>query len=175
MKSAVFPRSSANAPEYGNILTMIATPASARAGSLVAFTAPSAQVMAILDAAETVRMRLVLQSATSGDQHGRQLDLLAGELRALRQALRDPKLDSRLSSLGSALALMAEAFRKPGPELVLWCKDVLEVPPRRLANHLDALAGRAYEPVILEARLARHLDRERIARLKRSPLPRRQW
>jgi hypothetical protein len=78
---------------------MIATP------SMVAF-APSAQVLELLDAAEAVRVRLLLQSATSGDQHRRQLGLLAGELRALRQALRDPKLDGRLSSLGSALGLM---------------------------------------------------------------------
>jgi hypothetical protein len=54
----------------------------------VAFTAPSAQVLAILDAAEAVRVRLVLFSATVGDQHDRQRHLLAGELRALGQCER---------------------------------------------------------------------------------------
>jgi hypothetical protein len=154
---------------------------------LVAFTAPSAQVMAILDAAEMVRVRLVLFSATGGDQRGRQLGLLAGELRALRQALRDPKLDGRLSCLGSALGLMAEEFRDPGPELTGWCVNVIEVPPRRLAKHLDALANALfpsdetelpwaeYEPAVLEELLAPHLDRTRIARLKSAPLPRRRW
>jgi hypothetical protein len=154
---------------------------------LVAFAAPSAQVMHILDAAEAVRVRLVLLSGTDGDQHVRQLNLLAGELRALRQAFRDPTLDGRLSCLGSALGLMAEAFRRPTPELAGWCNSVLEVPPRRLANHLDALAEALfqpgetelpwveYEPVVLEELLARHLDRERVTRLKKAPLPRRRW
>jgi hypothetical protein len=160
----------------------------AAAPTLVGFTAPSAQVMHILDAAEAVRVRLVLVSATTGEQHARQLSLLAGELRALRQELRDPKLDGRLSSLGSVLGLMAEAFRKPGPELVGWCNNVLEVPPRRLAQHLDALAEalflgetelpwptEAYEPAVLEPLLAGHLNRARVLRLKSSPLPRRRW
>jgi hypothetical protein len=167
---------------------MTSTPEKAAAPKLVAFTAPSAQVMAILDAAEVVRVRLVLASATTGEQHGRHLSLLAGELRALRQALRDPKLDGRLSSLGSALGLMAEVFRNPGPELAGWCNNVIEVPPRRLAHHLDALAdalflgepelpwsGEAYEPVVLEPLLAAHLNRARILRLKSAPLPRRRW
>jgi hypothetical protein len=164
------------------------TPQQAAASKLVAFTAPSRQVMEILDAAETVRIRLLLLSATSGDQHGR-LSLLAGELQALRQALGDPKLDSRLSCLGSALGLMAEVFRNPGPELALWCANVLDLPPLRLAHHLDALAnalfvsdeaesprsGTAYEPAVLEELLVRHLDRARIVRLKSAPLPRRRW
>jgi DNA-binding transcriptional ArsR family regulator len=161
---------------------MIATPP-----RLVEFTAPSKQVMAVLDAAEVVRIRLLLQSATGGEQLARQLRLLAGELQALRTALQDPKLDNRLSSLGSALGLMAEVFRNPGPELARWCNDVLGMPPKRLARHLDVLAEAlflpdevelswpAYEPAVLEALLARHLDRERIGRLKRAPLPRRQW
>jgi hypothetical protein len=62
------------------------------------------------------------------------------QLRALDRAFRDPKLDNRLSCLGSALGLMAEVFRNRGPELAGWCGNVLEVPPRRLAHHLDALA-----------------------------------
>jgi hypothetical protein len=80
-------------------------------------------------------------------------------------------------------------FHKQDPELARWSHDVLEMPPRRLARHLDALAdalflsgepelpwtGEAYEPVVLEALLARHLDRERIGRLKRAPLLRRRW
>jgi hypothetical protein len=137
----------------------------------IAFAAPSVQVLAILDDAEVVRVRLVLFSATIGEQRGRHLGLLAGELEALRRALRDDEHDSRLSRLGSALAMMAEVFRQPGPELAGWCKDVLEVPPRRLARHLDVLAnalfpsgepelpwGSAYEPVVLEALLVRHLE-----------------
>jgi hypothetical protein len=159
----------------------------AAAPKLVGFTAPGPQVAAILDAAEAVRIRLVLFGATGGDQHARQLSLLAGELRALRQALRDPKLDGRLSGLGSALGLMAEVFRKPGPELAGWCANVLEAPPRRLAKHLDALAnalfppGEAelpwaeYEPAVLEELLMQHLDSTRIARLKKAPLPRLRW
>jgi hypothetical protein len=154
---------------------------------LVAFTAPSAQVMHILDAAEMVRVRLVLLSATGGDQHGRQLNLLAGELQALRQAFRDPNLDGRLSGSGSALRLMAEAFHNPGSELAGWCNNVIEVPPRRLARHLDALANALflsgdgelpwaeYEPAVLEELLVRHLDRARVARLKSAPLPRKRW
>jgi hypothetical protein len=154
---------------------------------LAAFTAPSAQVMRILDGAEMVRVRLVLFSATDGDQRGRHLKLLAGELRVLREEFRDPKLDGRLSGLGSALGLMAEAFRNPGPELAGWCNNVLEVPPRRLAKHLDALANALfapgetelpwaeYEPAVLEELLARYLDRARIARLKSAPLPRKRW
>jgi hypothetical protein len=161
---------------------MIATPP-----RLVEFTAPSKQVMVVIDSAEAVRIRLLLCSATGGEQLARQLRLLAGELQALREALQDPQLDNRLSSLGSALAMMAEVFRNPGPELALWCKDVLEVPSKRLARHLDVLAEtlfqpdevelpwQAYEPAVLEALLARILDRERIGRLKRAPLPRRQW
>jgi hypothetical protein len=162
---------------------MIATPS-----RMVEFTAPSKQVMLVIGGAEAVRIRLLLCSATTGgEQHARQLRLLAGELEALRVAFQDPKLDMRLSSLGSALGLMAEVFRNPSPELTLWCRDVLEVPPRRLAHHLDVLAEAlfmpneaelpwpAYEPAVLEALLARHLDRERIGRLKRAPLPRRQW
>jgi hypothetical protein len=102
--------------------------------------------MGILDAGEAVRIRLLLCSATGGEQLGRQLGLLAGELQALRAALLDPKLDNRLSSLGSALGLMAEVFRDAGPELALWCNDVLEVPPRRLARHLDVLAEALFLP-----------------------------
>jgi hypothetical protein len=165
------------------------TPQQAAASKLVAFTAPSRQVMEILDAAETVRIRLLLLSATSGDQHGRQLRLLAGELRALGQSFRDPALDGRLSRLGSALGLMAEAFRNPGPELAGWCNNVLEVPPRRLARHLDVLAGAlfvtaeaerpqpgsAYDPLLLDRWLGPQLDRARIAGLKSAPLPRRRW
>jgi hypothetical protein len=107
---------------------------------LAAFTAPSAQVMRILDAAEAVRVRLVLVGLTSGNQHDRQLCLLTGELRALAQAFRDPALDGRLSRFSSALGLMAEVFRNPGPELAGWCNNVIEVPPRRLAHHLSVLA-----------------------------------
>jgi hypothetical protein len=83
---------------------------------------------------------------------------------------------------------MGEAFRDPGPELAGWCNNVLEVPPRRLAHHLDALADALfqpgetaelpwaeYEPVVLEELLARHLDRARVLRLKKAPLPRRRW
>jgi hypothetical protein len=149
---------------------------------------PGRQVTAILDAAETVRVRLVLFGATTGDQHGRQLSLLAGELQALDRAFRDPGLDGRLSRLGSALGLMAEVFRNPGPELAGWCNNYLDVPPRRLAHHLDALAdalfqpgeperprpGGAYELAVIEELLVRHLDRARVLRLKRAPLPRRQ-
>jgi hypothetical protein len=166
---------------------LTSAPAEASTSKLVAFTAPSAQVMHILDAAEMVRVRLVLVSATDGDQRGRQLSLLAGELGALRQAFRDPKLDGRLSGLGSALALMGEAFHNPGPELAGWCVNVIEVPARRLAQHLDALANALflscetelpwaeYEPAVLEELLVRHLDRARVARLKKAPLPRRRW
>jgi hypothetical protein len=81
---------------------------------------------------------------------------------------------------------MGEVFRNPGPELAGWCKNVLEVPPRRLAHHLDGLGdalflGEAelpwveYEPAVLEELLMRHLDRARIARLKKAPLPRLRW
>lgn len=133
-----------------------------------------------------MRVRLLLLSATSGDQHDRQLRLLAGELRALGQALRDPALEDRLSRFGSALGLMAEVFRNPGPELDLWCNDLLDVPPRRLASYLSVLADalflpneaerrHACEPAVLEALLQPHLDRARISRLKRAPLPRGRW
>jgi hypothetical protein len=153
----------------------------------VVFAAPSAQVMAILDAAEMTRVRLVLLTGTTGEQHARQLSLLAGELKALRQAFRDPNLDGRLSHLAAALGLMGEAFRNPTAELAGWCNNVLEVPPKRLANHLDALADALfqpseaelpwvdYEPAVLEGLLARHLDRARVIRLKKAPLPRRRW
>jgi hypothetical protein len=73
------------------------------ASKSIAFAAPSVQVLAILDAAEVVRVRLVLFSATIGEQCGRHLCLLAGELEALRRALRDDEHDSRLSRLGSTL------------------------------------------------------------------------
>jgi hypothetical protein len=154
-----------------------------------AFTAPTAQMMRILDAAEMVRVRLVLFAATSGDQRVRHRDLLAAELQALGQTFRDPALDGRLSRFSSALGLMAEGFRTPGPELAGWCNNVLEVPPRRLAHHLSVLAealfssseaerrqpGTAYEPTVLEALLGQHLDRARIIRLKSAPLPRLRW
>jgi hypothetical protein len=167
---------------------MTSAPERAAAPRLVGFTAPSAQVVAILGAGEAVRVRLVLLSATIGEQRDRQLGLLAGELRALRQAFRDPALDGRLSRLGSALGLMAEVFRNPGPELALWCNNVLDLPPRRLAHHLDALADAlflpgeperprspAYEPAVLDGLLARRLNRARVARLMRAPLPRLRW
>jgi hypothetical protein len=144
-------------------------------------------VAAILDAAEVVRVRLVLFSATVGDQRGRQLGLLVGELRALDQAFRDPALDGRLSRLALGLALMAEVFRNPGPELTLWCNDVIDVPPKRLARHLDALANAlflsgepelpwaTYDPAVLEALLVQHPNRARVVRLKSAPLPRLRW
>jgi hypothetical protein len=81
-----------------------------------------------------------------------------------------------------------EVFRNPGPELRVWCRNVLGMPPRRLARHLEAFAnvlfrsgepkpppGSAYQPAILATLVAGHLDRERLARLKRAPLPRRPW
>jgi hypothetical protein len=156
---------------------------------LVAFTAPSAMVRAILDAAELVRRRVVLVSAMAGEQRADQLQRLAGDLQALGNALQDPKLDGRLSRFGASLALMAEVFRNPTPELAGWCRDVLEVPPGRLARHLEALGaalfdsteavrelpGSAYDPSALDAFLARQLDPACVARLKRSPLPRRRW
>jgi hypothetical protein len=156
---------------------------------LVDFTAPSNQVRAILDAAEAVRVRLVLLSAMAGEQRAAQLRHLASELRALGNALADPQLDGRLSRFGSSLALMAEVFRYPPPELAGWCRDVLEVPPRRLARHLEALGaalfdsteavralpGSAYDPSALDGFLVPQLDPACVARLKRSPLPRRRW
>jgi hypothetical protein len=168
---------------------MTASAAAAGAPYLIAFTAPSAQVMAILDAAEAVRVRLVLLSAVAGEQRALQLRRLAGELQALGAALEDPELDGRLSRFGSTLALMAEVFRNPAAELAGWCRDVLEVPPRRLARHLEALGaalfvstevgralpGSAYDPSALDAFLARQLEPACVARLKRSPLPRRRW
>jgi hypothetical protein len=48
--------------------------------------------------------------------------------------------------LGSALGLMAEAFRNPGSELAGWCNNILDLPPRRLARHLDALADALFPP-----------------------------
>jgi hypothetical protein len=87
---------------------------------LIALAAPSKQVVGILDAAEAVRVRLVLLCAMAGDQRIRQLQLLAGELRQLGEALRDESLDGRLSRLGSALALMGEVFRN----LAGWCNNV---------------------------------------------------
>jgi hypothetical protein len=38
-------------------------------------------------------------------------------------------LSKNWKSPGSALGLMAEVFRKPGPELAGWCANVLEVRP----------------------------------------------
>jgi hypothetical protein len=82
---------------------------------------------------------------------------------------------------------MAEVFRNPGAELAGWCNNVLEVPPRRLAQHLEALANGLfpsgeielpwpeYEPAVLEEHVARRLDRACVGRLKRAPLPRRRW
>jgi hypothetical protein len=161
----------------------------AGAPRLVGFTAPSAQVRAILDAAEAVRVRLVLLSAMAGEQRADQLRRLAGELQALGAALDDPKLDGRLSRFGATLALIAEVFRNPTPELAGWCRDVLEVPPRRLARHLEALGAAlfvsteavralpdsAYCRSALDGFLARQLDPACVAPLKRSPLPRRRW
>jgi hypothetical protein len=140
----------------------------AGAPHLVAFTAPGVQVRAILDAAEAVRVRLVLLSAMAGEQPALQLQRLAGELQALGAALEDPLLDGRLSRFGSTLALMAEVFRYPASELAGWCRDVLEVPPRRLARHLEALGaallvsaeavravpGSAYDPSALDGFLS---------------------
>jgi hypothetical protein len=166
---------------------MTSTAEADAAPRLVAFTAPTAQVIAILDAAERVRQRLLLASAMAGEQRARQLERLADEFRALDQALRDPALDGSLACLGSALALMAEAFRNSDPEIRGWCNNVLEVPPRRLARHLDALGdalfrsrgqprpGSAYDPAMLDELVVRHLDRVRVARLRSSPLPRRRW
>jgi hypothetical protein len=165
------------------------SPAEAAVGRLVGFTARSAQVRAILDAAEAVRVRMVVVSTMAGEQRADQLRRLAGELQALGNALQDPKLDGRLSRFGASLALMAEAFRNPTPELAGWCRDVLEVPPRRLARHLEALGaalfdsadavrelpGSAYDPSALDGFLVPQLDPACVARLKRSPLPRRRW
>jgi hypothetical protein len=146
-------------------------------------------VVAIIDAAEMVRRRLVMMTAMAGEQRTEQLQRLAGELQTLGQALGDPQLDGKVAFFGNALALLAEVFRNPGPELAGWSRSVLGLPPRRLAHHLDALAnalfppgeperprpGAAYEPAVLEALLVHHLDRARIARLKSAPLPRRRW
>jgi hypothetical protein len=153
---------------------------------LVGFTTPSAQIVAILANSEAVRCRLVLITGCSGEQYDRHRHLLAGELAALGQAFCDPALDGRLQRLGAALGLMAEAFRNPGPELVRWCNNVLDVPPRRLARHLDVLADALFVPdtiapsgrdaaCVPAALLARNLDPARIARLKAAPLPRRRW
>ena len=156
---------------------------------LVAFTAPSAQVTVILDAAESVRVRLVLLSAVAADQRSRQLGLLAGELKALGQAFCDPGLDGGPSKFASALALMGEAFRNPGAELGGWCRNVLDLPPRRLAAHLQALAAALYVgaeavraapglssmPVVRDRFFGPQLDRPCVARLKRAPLPRKRW
>jgi hypothetical protein len=160
--------------------------AAAAPGRLVALTAPGAEVIAILDAAEAVRVRLVVLSAMAGEQRAQQLQRLAAELRALGAALADPRLDGRLSRLASSLALMGEAFGNPGPELAGWCATVLDQPPRRLAAHLQALAaalfvsaeavhaqpGSAYDPAVLDRLLGARLDRACVERLKRSPLPR---
>jgi hypothetical protein len=73
-------------------------------------------VIAILDAAERVRQRLLLASAMEGEQRRQQLRRLADELWRLGQALCDLALNREVSRFGGALALMAEAFRNSDPE-----------------------------------------------------------
>jgi hypothetical protein len=124
-----------------------------------------------------------------GGARTQHLERLSGELRTLGEALRDPSLDGKVSLFGTALALMGEHFRNPSPELRTWCRNVFDIPPRRLARHLGALGdalfspdepeqprpGSAYDPAVLEALVVTRLDRVRLARLKRSPLPQRRW
>jgi hypothetical protein len=85
--------------------------------------------------------------------------------------------------------MMAEAFRNAGPELKEWSTNVLDVPPRRFARHLQTLGaalfvnaeavrpqpGSAYDPQALDRLLGPQLHRACIERLKRAPLPRRRW
>jgi len=87
-------------------------------------------VIAILDAAEAVRVRLVLISVVSGEQRAA---AIAARRRAAGTgyALRDPRLDGGLSRLALALVLMGKAFANPGPELNRWCENVLGLAPRR--------------------------------------------